>query len=154
MATSSICQEELGILRKLLITVNNLYLYLTGQISTPSFRGNDSGWAYLHVGKSWFYSKTITYTGSASTQDINFPKSIQLNRIEQIWDDDTTRDYSIRVFTIPGAYTELDTQTGNTDNNMVLRLDDKYPSGTRLQFYSGVNTNLKTNTILIQVDEL
>ena len=137
---------------------NNIFLYLTGQISTPSFRGNRDGWEYLHIGKSWFFSKTVTYTGAANTCDLSFPLSIQLNRIEQVWNDTTTKDFSIRVYSNPAssAYIQLDTQTGNIHTSEILQLGPewKYPAGSRLRIYSATNTNTKTDTIEIQADEL
>lgn len=152
------CLEELSWLERIAGSVQNLYLYFTGQISTPSFSGNHDGWTFLHVGKSWFYSKVVTYDGNANTQDISFPRAVQLNRIEQIWNDATTKDFSVRVFSDPGnaAYVELDTQTGNTATSRILQLgvEYKYPGGSRLRIYSGTNTNAKTDTIRVQVDEL
>lgn len=149
---------DIGTLKTIAAILNNIFLYLTGQVSSPSFRGNVDGWDYLHVGKSWFYSKTITYTGSANTTDLSFVPSIQINRIEHIWNDTTTKNFSVRIFSEPSlsSYIELDTQTGNTSTSRILQLGNefKFPSGSRLRIYSGVNTNLKTDTIRIQVDEL
>ena len=137
---------------------NNIFLYLTGQISTPSFRGNRDGWEYLHIGKSWFFHKIVTYTGAANTCDLSFPISFQINRVEQVWNDATTKDFSIRMFSNPAnsAYIELDTQTGNTYTSEILQLgtEYKYPAGSRLRIYSATNTDTKTDTIEIQIDEL
>lgn len=149
---------DIGYLKTIAISLNNIFLFLTGQISSPSFRGNQDGWDYLHVGKSWFYFKTITYTGIASTVDLSFISSIQLNRIEQVWNDNTTKSYSVRMFSNPSlnSFSELEKQTGNINTNRILQLGDtfQYPSGSRLRFYCSVNTNLKTNSILIQAVEL
>jgi len=131
---------------------------LKSLVPNGSIRGSTNGWTYLHVGKSWFYEKVVTYNGSANTQDLDFPVSVQLNRIEQVWNDTTTKDFSVRVYTDPGLayYVELDTQTGNTATSRLLQLGSeyKYPSGARLRIYSGTNTNAKTDTIRVQVDEL
>lgn len=131
---------------------------LKALVPVGSFRGNVNGWTYLHVGKSWFYEKVVTYDGNANTQDIDFPVSVQINRIEQVWNDATTKDFSVRVFTNPSlsSYVELDTQTGNTATSRILQLglEYKYPTGARLRIYSGTNTNTKTDTIRVQVDEL
>jgi len=156
--SSSSNSSAIGLLKNIAISLNNIFLYLTGQVSSPSFRGNIDGWDYEHVGKSWFYTRTVTYTGSASTIDLSFPHSVQLNRIEHIWNDTTTKDFSVRVISEPSsaAYIELDTQTGNTSTSRILQLGSefKYPSGSRLRIYSGTNTNTKTDTIKLQVDEL
>ncbi len=148
---------EFEIMNRIAVTVNKIYLWLTGQISSPTTRGTTNGWNYLKVGKSWFYERVVTYAGAANTQDIDFLKSVQINRIEQIWDDTTTKDFSIRVFSDTMiSYVELDTQTGNTATSRLLQLgtEYKYPAGSRLRFYSGTNTNAKTNTIRVQADEL
>lgn len=154
----TLCQQELSTLQKMAANLENIYLYLTGQISTPSFQDSDNGWARTRIGKSWFWSKTIIYTGAANTQDIILPVSCQLNRIEQVWNDTTAKDFSIRVYTDPGsaAYIELDTQAGNTATSRLLQLGSeyKYPRGSRVRIYSANNTNLKTDTIIIQADEL
>jgi len=150
--------SAIGLLKNIAISLNNIFLYLTGQVSSPSFRGHVDGWDYEHVGKSWFYTRTVTYTGAASTVDLSFPHSVQLNRIEHIWNDTTTKDFSVRVISEPSsaAYIELDTQTGNTSTSRILQLGSefKFPSGSRLRIYSGTNTNTKTDTIKLQVDEL
>ncbi|MDD3461920.1 MAG: hypothetical protein PHW28_11540, partial [Mesotoga sp.] len=111
--------SAIGLLKSMAISLNNIFLYLTGQISSPAFRGHIDGWDYLHIGKSWFYSRTITYTGAASTVDLSFVPSVQLNRIEHIWNDTTTRDFSVRVISEPSsaAYIELDTMTGHTSTS-------------------------------------
>lgn len=149
---------DIGYLKAIAITLNNIFLYLTGQVSSPSFRGNQDGWDFLHVGKSWFYSKTITYSGSPSTIDLSFVPSVQLNRIEHVWDDNTVKNFSVRVFSNPSltSFIELDTITGHTSTSRILQLGNefKYPAGSRLRIYSGVNTNLKIYTVEIQVDEL
>jgi len=149
---------DIGMLKTIAITLNNIFLFLTGQISSPSFRGNQDGWEYLHVGKSWFYSKTITYTGSPVTVDLSFVRSVQINRIEHSWNDTTTKDFTVRVYSNPSltSYIELETVTGHTKTSRILQLGNefKYPSGSRLRVYSGVNTNTKTDTMQIQVDEL
>ncbi len=156
MATNP-CLEEIGILNRIATSLNNIYLWLTGQLASPTTRGTVNGWNYLRVGKSWFYERTVTYDGNANTQDIDFLKSVQLNRIEQIWNDATTKDFSVRVFSDTMiSYVELDTQAGNTATSRVLQLgaEYKYPAGARLRIYSGTNTNAKTDTIRVQVDEL
>jgi len=154
----SLCQQELSVLQKIAASVENIYLYITGQIPTPSFQDSNDGWTRTHIGKSWFWSKMITYAGAANTQDLILPTSCQLNRIEQVWDDATAKDFSIRVYTDPGsaAYIELDTQTGNTATSRLLQLGSeyKYPRGSRVRIYSANNTNAKTDTINIQADEL
>jgi len=158
-------QDALGLLKSIAEAVtqtlqanNNIFLYLTGQISTPSFRGNRDGWEYLHIGKSWFFHKVVTYTGAANTCDLSFPLSIQLNRIEQVWNDTTTKDFSIRVYGNPSssAYVQLDTQIGNIHTSEILQLGTewKYPAGSRLRIYSATNTDTKTDTIEVQAEEL
>ncbi|MDD5616323.1 MAG: hypothetical protein PHH85_08995 [Candidatus Methanoperedens sp.] len=154
----TLCQQELSTLQKMAASLENIYLYLTGQTSTPSFQGNQDGWTYTHVGKSWFFNKVITYDGNANTQDLNIPRSFQLNRIEQIWNDATAKDFSIRVFSDPAniAYIELDTQTANIATSRLVQagIEYKFPGGSRLRIYSGANIAGKTDTIKIQVDEL
>ncbi len=149
--TKYTCDDEM----RVLLSIDRS---LKALVPVGSFRGNVNGWSFLHVGKSWFYEKVVTYNGSANTQDLDFPVSVQINRIEQVWNDATTKDFSVRLYTDPGLayYVELDTQTGNTATSRVLQLgtEYKYPSGARLRIYSGTNTNAKTDTIRVQVDEL
>ena len=124
-----------------------------------SFRGrNSEGWTTMQVGKSWFFERTITYTGAAQTIDLNISHAFQLNRIEQIWNDATSRDFSIRIFTDPSLvhYVELDTQTSNTALNRIIQagIEYKYVAGSRLRFYFTNTTLNKTDTVRIQLDEL
>jgi len=124
---------------------------------SQDMRDTMDGWSRLKAGKSWFYEKTVTYTGAANTQDISFPVSIQLNRVEQIWDDDTAKDFSVRIGNASmSAYIELDTKTSNIATSRILQLgtEYKFPSSSRLRVYSGTNTDTKIVTIRVQVDEL
>ncbi len=124
----------------------------------PGYRGVIDGWTYLNVGKSWFYSKTIIYTGSAENHDLNFPVSVQLNRIEHIWNDATAKDFSIQVFTDPSSayYTVLRSAAGNINTSrwLQLGLEYQFPTGTRLRFVYTNTTATKTCTVRIQVNEL
>ena len=145
------CNDEMAVLLSIDASLKKLIP------ATLEVRGTVNGWNYIKVGKSWFYERTVTYDGNANTQDIDFLKSIQLNRIEQIWNDTTTKDFSVRVFsdTMIG-YAELKNRTGSTATSDVLQLgmEYKYPAGARLRIYSGTNTTAKTDTIRVQVDEL
>jgi hypothetical protein len=149
--TENPCLQELDILKSIDGSLKNL-------ISNGSFIGSTGSWKYLHVGKSWFFEQVVTYPGAAISTDLILPMSIQLNRIEQIWNDATIKGFSIRVFTDPSlaSYIELDTQTGNTATSRLVQLgtEYKYPAGSMIRIYSGVNTATKTDTIRIQVDEL
>lgn len=126
-------------------------------------RGKKNGWTYLQVGKSWFFEREITYTGAALTIDLDFSDTIvadaiQLNKIEQIWNDSTAKDFSIRIYGNPQSdyYIDLDNQTGNTGTSRMIQLgiEFKYPVISRLRIFSGANTINKTDLIKVQVDEL
>ena len=145
------CLQELSILQNINESLKKL-------VSSESYIGQSGSWKYLHVGKSWFFEQVVTYPGAAVSNDLILPMSIQLNRIEQIWNDATAKDFSIRVFTDPSlaSYIELDTQTANTATSRLVQLGNeyKYPAGSLIRIYSGANTINKTDTIRIQVDEL
>jgi hypothetical protein len=152
------CNDEMQVLLSINNNTKLIHDMMMGLHSAPGFNGNDSGWKFYHIGKSWFYEQVVTYPGAAVSVDLNLPKACQLNRIEQIWNDATAKDFSIRVFTDPSSssYIELDTQTANTATSRLLQagIEYKYPAGSRIRIYSGSNTATKTDTIRIQVDEL
>ena len=150
--TESACLQELTHLE-------NMENYLKQLVGGGSgFRGSSGGWSYLKVGKSWFYEKTVVYTGSEENHDIDFPVSVQLNRIEQVWNDATARDISVRVFTDPSLsyYVELRQSVSNTLLNQIIQVgaEYKYPAGSRLRMNYQNTTGAKTVTIRVQVDEV
>lgn len=151
MVTKYTCDDEMIVL---LSIDRSLKTLLPGM----SVRSIMDGWSTLKVGKSWFYEKTITYTGNAENHDINFPVSVQINRIEQIWDDGTAKDFSIQVFSNPSSsyYTVIRSAATNTDTSRWLQLgiEYKFPAGTRLRFAYSNTTASKIVTIKVQVDEL
>lgn len=121
-------------------------------------RGDKDGWSYLRVSKSWFFEQTVTYAGSAQSVDLTIVRAFQLNRIEQVWNDATARDFSIRMYTDPSLsfYAELDKQTANTALNRIIQAgtEYKYPASSRLRCYYENTTAAKTCRVRVQVDEL
>ncbi len=119
-------------------------------------KGVRDGWNYEYKGKSWMYNRTVTYEGTTQTINLDFLKTLQLNRIEQIWNDATAKDFSVRISPVITYFTELDTQTANTGTSRIVQLGNeyKYPGGSRLQFYYSTYTVGKIVTLRVQVDEL
>ena len=152
MAGETLCLQELDFLKE----ISNSLKILTGPNS--EFRGTIGNWSYRKVGRSWFFEQVVTYAGATQSIDVDFPNAIQLNRIEQVCNDATARDFSVRVFTDPALayYIELDNQAANTALNRVIQAgaEYKYPAGSRLRLYYSNFTVGKTVTIRVQVDEL
>ncbi len=145
---------------ELLQSIDATLKYLQRAYVIPiSIRGREvGGWTFEKAGKSHFFERVVTFAGTTMSIDLDFPKSVQLNRVEQVFNDATARDFSIRVFTDPSLsyYIELDTQAASTALNRVVQagLEYKYPSGSRLRLYYSSFTVGKTVTIRVQVDEL
>ena len=146
------CLEELTILNKIEAHLSKL---VNGD---PGFRDNKDGWSLYRIGKSVFFQKTVVYTGSEENHSINFPLAIQINRIEQVWNDATAKDFSIRLFTDPAltSYVELAADTTNIATSRIIQAgtEYKYPAGARLTLNYQNTTGAKTCVIRIQVDEL
>lgn len=144
----NVCLQELEYLKQISDALN----------PKAGYQGSVLGWSYVQIGYVFFYEKTVTYTGSAESHDIIFPKAIQLNRIEQIWNDATARDFSIRMMTAgsTSTYVELRAETADTGLNRITQagIEYKYPGGSRLRMYYANTTAGKTVTIRVQVDEL
>lgn len=122
-------------------------------------RGNTQGWTYYRIGKSWFFEQTVTFdSGSSQNVDLDFPRAVQLNRIEQVWNDATSKDFAIRFFATPDStyYSEVVTETGNVNTSWVTQLgtEYKFTSGSRLRLNYANYTADKTVNIVVQADEL
>ncbi len=146
------CLQELELLKSIDASLKVLAQPIT------SFQEIIDGWTVTRTGKSLFYKKTITYTGSAESHDIVFPRPVQLNRIEQVWNDGIAKDFSVRIFMDPDTiyYAELDAQTTNTALNRIIQLgtEYKYPGDARLRMYYVNTTAGKICTVRVQGDEL
>lgn len=116
------------------------------------------GWSFYRIGKSVFYERSITYDGNAVSMDLQFPHAIQINRIEQIWNDATAKDAEIRVLANPSSayYIVLDSVTGNIATSRLIQLGQeyKYTVATMLRIHYATNTNAKIVTVRIQADDL
>jgi len=116
------------------------------------------GWSFYRKGKSVFYERSITYTGAAVSMDLQFPVAIQINRIEQIWNDATAKDSEIRVLSNPSSayYIVLDSVAANIDTSRLLQLglEYKYTAATMLRIHYATNTNAKVVTVRVQADDL
>ncbi|KPQ42201.1 MAG: hypothetical protein MPEBLZ_03251 [Candidatus Methanoperedens nitroreducens] len=121
-------------------------------------RGSYQGWDYYRIGKSLFFIQTLTYAGATMTLNLDFTKAVQMNRLEQVWNDATARDLSLRMYSNASnsAYVELDNAAANTALNRIIQagIEYKYTAGSRLQFYYSNFTVGKTVTIVVQADEL
>lgn len=122
-------------------------------------RGNTpEGWTFYRKGKSVFYERSITYTGAAVSMDLQFPAAIQINRIEQIWNDATAKDSEIRMYANPSSayYIVLDSVTANISTSRLIQLglEYKYTPATMLRIHYATNTNAKIVTVRVQADDL
>lgn len=130
----------------------------TDQVATSDHGSNDgNGWAWHRIGKSWYYNRTVTFAGTTQQIDLFLPRAVQLNRVEQIFDDATSKDYSVRIYPAASAnYAELETVTTNTDTSRVLQLgiEFKYPQSTKLSIYYSNYTVGKIVDIRIQADDI
>lgn len=146
-----VCYQELELLKSIDKGIKAL-------LFSQPFQDTIDGWTRKQVGKSFFYEITVTYTGAAQTIVLNFPKPLQLNRIEQIWNDVTPRDYSIQMFTNPAviSYIELRNEVNNIALNMFIQAGNeyKYPGASCLKIYYVNTTAAKTCTVRVQCDEL
>ncbi len=143
---------------ELLESINKSLESINKTFERGSIRGRNGSWSFEKVGKSYFFEQVVAFAGATMNVDLDFPKSLQLNRIEQVFNDATARDFSVRVFTDASLayYVELDTQAANVSLNRVIQAgaEYKYPSGSRLRLYYSSFTAGKIVTIRVQVDEL
>lgn len=121
--------------------------------------GNIGAWEYERRGKSWFFTQTVTYAGVTQNVDLDFFKGVRINRVEQIWNDATAKDFSIRMFTVPSSatyYSQLQNLTGNIETSEVLQLGSEYeyPAGTRMRFAYANYTAGKIVKIIVQATEI
>ncbi len=128
----------------------------TFDASSMSIRGNNNGWNTLNVGKSWVYNRTGTFAGTTTTFVIDFPKAVQLNRVVQLFNDATAKNYDVRIYSQGGStlYASLDTKTGDTSTQIVDLTDYKIGALGRISIVYASYTAGKTFEIDIQVDEL
>lgn len=132
------------------VQFDNVY----GRIST--YISQADLWTVKQTGKSYFYERLVTFTGTAMDIDLNLPYPSQLNRIEQIFNDTTARDFEIRIYNSvdPAVYTTLVSDVTNTGLNRVSYIEYKYETGTRIRIHYENITTGSTVRIKIQVDEL
>ena len=128
-------------------------------------------WTVIGVGKSWFLERLVTFAGTTITVNLDLllaikalqkktvlPDAFQLNRITQIFNDATSKSFSVRLYDNPACsdFVELDTQTGNTATSRLMQggTEYKYPAEFRVQLYYSDFVIGKTVRIRVQVDEL
>ncbi len=149
------CSESLAALQHI---DQNIAAMLYNQTKSDEWTGYYQGWTATRKNKSWFFRKTVTFAGTSNTENIDMSVPFQINRIEQVFNDATARDYSVRVITEPSstAYIALDEQTVNTDLNTYLQagIEYKYPANARIQLYWTTFTAGKTVVVNVQVDEV
>lgn len=103
------------------------------------------------------YEHTETYAGTTTTLNLDFTTQVMIKRIELIWNDTTTKDYELRMysdFLNSSYYSVIKKETGNTETSDITFLDFVYPAGSRLQFYFSSYTVGKINKILVAIEEL
>jgi len=155
-----VCGDSLTQLRNIGDHLTSLHNLIIKYFEPIPFRGIQDGWNKIQIGKSLFYERVITYAGAPGpvTYQLYLKNSSQVNRIEQVWNDATAKDISIRAYpNISGlGYVQLQTLTTDTNTSELLQLgtEFKYPAGARIDFVYENFTNAKTVQILLQADEL
>lgn len=92
------------------------------------------------------------------TINLDFPRAIQLNRVEQKFNDATARDISVRHYSDPSStvYVEYLNLAADVSTNKIIQAGNEYKYGrnSRLQLYYANFTAGKTVEITVQADEL
>lgn len=123
-----------------------------------SYRGQVGSWTWVRKGKAHFFYQLVTFAGSTMNIDLTLPFVFQLNRITQVFNDATAKDFDIRVYEDPAidAYASLLNATGNTSTSVVTQRGEEYrfETNARIRLYYSNFTADKTVRIRIQVNEL
>ncbi len=125
-----------------------------------SFIATIQGWTYKKEGKSIVYEQQITYSGTTTTINLDFLTAAAVKRIDQIWNDGTAKDLSVRLYSDAANiyYSELKKVLADTNTSIILSPSSdqelKFPSGGRLQFYYANYTAGKICKIVTAVDEI
>lgn len=152
---------------EIVIRLKNIQEYLTQLLATTNayhqtmlnpitYRGQTNGWNINRTGSTWFYEQLVTFTGAAQSINLDFRTAIKLRLIEQIFNDTTSKDFSIKKATSENitAFTQLSTQIGHV---ALSELD--YDLGSiaqlgRLQFTYSNTTLGKTVIIRVTAEEI
>lgn len=103
------------------------------------------------------YEHTETYAGTTTTLNLDFQTQVMLKRIEQIWNDGTSKDFQLRMysnFAENSYYSLLKDETGNTETSEIDEYNFCYPAGSRLQIYFSSYTAAKICKIIVAIEEL
>lgn len=140
--------------------INDTLLEIKSAIG-PRFSGSFhdiyQNWDRKRVNQSWWYEQTITFAGSTLNVNLDFPQASLLNYVVMIFNDGTSKDFSIRVLTTPsdGYYAEVRTETSNTGTDYrTCKLEEKYPTAARLQINFSNYTVGKIVKITVQADDV
>jgi hypothetical protein len=116
------------------------------------------GWAEKRgAGYEVTYERTETYSGTTLILDLDFATQAMLKRIELMWNDATSKDYEIRVFSDfnnSSLYSLIKKETGNTETSEITFMDFVYPPGARVQLYFENYTAGKICKVLVAMEEL
>lgn len=171
------CPESLQILRNVQALLQSmsqslqmLPQILSSNLNKPapvqatSEYGTLNNWVYEKVtsitGKvSWFYEQQVTYVGTTQSVNLDFPRAMKVNLVEQIWNDASSKTFAIRKYsnpsTVTNPYSTVQTVAADVETDRILVIDDfKMSAGSRLQFYYSSYTAAKIVTIRVQADEL
>ncbi|WP_143311810.1 hypothetical protein, partial [Candidatus Methanoperedens nitratireducens] len=125
------CHESLNLLEKIL----NALQILTGEKESVERQQiyNFGVWTAKRKGKNVSYEYSAAYAGTTTDLIIDFPKTSQINRIEQMWNDATAKDFDLRTYREGNSayYTSLNTKAANVDTSIINQLgaEYKYPAG-------------------------
>lgn len=137
-------------------------------------QGDYEGWDYkqvevTEVGKDgeiikkvqWEFHRNVTHDGNAQT--ISLPTArfssigFQINRIRQLWNDTTSKDFEIRVYGgLENQYDLIRKYTSDTTQSDIMPGGEFfiYLKTSKIDFVYANTTNGKTVDITIQLEEL
>lgn len=112
------------------------------------------------IKKEWQFDRRITHDGSAQSVDLpsRFPNGIKLNRVAQMWNDGTAKDFDIRAYigNTGDVYARLEGQTTDTNQWWYSPFGEEFIflKLEKLTMYYANTTNGKTVDVSIQLEEL
>jgi len=156
------CSESMRLLKDLNAMSaknNSVLMNMAGPAAKPNYAdGKENGWNWYRVGKSWFYTQRVTYAGTTQTVNLDFPMAVQVNRIEQKWNDTTAKDFEVRHYSDPSqtSYAIYLSTDADANTSVIIQagIEYKYGRNSRMQFFYENYTVGKILDLMVQVDEL
>lgn len=105
--TESACLQELSLLESIDDSLKNL---VGDPAQNTNTRYEHGVWTAKRKGKSVVYEYQFVYAGVTTTINLDFlPAAAAVKRIDQIWNDATAKDISVRLYSQAAStyYSEL-----------------------------------------------